>query len=937
MNRSPGETITFLFTDIEGSTRLWEQHPQAMQDALARHDALLREAIEEHGGAIFKTVGDQFCATFPTAASGIAAALAGQRSLAAESWGRYFPRRTEEEAGGGPLSVRMALHTGTAELREGDYFGPTLNRTARLVAIGSGGQVLLSEVTQGLVRDDLPPGVSLRDLGSHRLRDLQRPERIFQLLHANLPDNFPPLRSLDAVPNNLPQQATSFIGREKEVAQAKHRLSSTRLLALTGAGGSGKSRLSLQVAAEVMEGYADGAWLVELAPLSDPAMVPQAVAAVLSVLEEPGVPLMQTLVRSLRPRNLLLILDNCEHLLPACAQLADALLRHCPRVTLLASSREALGIAGESVYRVPSLSLPDAERIAAGGETLVSTLKQYESLQLFLERAAAVQPGFALTSRNASTVAEICSRLDGIPLAIELAAARVRALPVEQIAARLDDRFRLLTGGSRTALPRQQTLRALIDWSYDLLLEPEKRVLRRLSVFAGGWTLEAAEAVCSGDDIEAWELLDLLTALVDKSLVLYEEPAAREAGGEARYRFLETVRQYGREQLLESGEAEAVRGRHLEYYLRLSEAAEPKLQGPEQAEWLERLERERDNLRVALEWSEAADGGTEAALRLLSATGWFWMLRYHRGEGLRWLERALARSAGEVTAVRAKALHAAATLSGMSGEPREKREAYGRESLAIYQKLGDRQGLALLLPGEEGLALAREVGNKYILAQRLFGIGYLLRDQREWERMEEVAEESLALSQEMGNTIGIAGAYRQLGRAAMHRREYARARACFTEDLNRTRLLGDVEGVAIALGNLADVAFHEGEYSRSQALCAERLILARKMGHQWHTPHTLERLVLVALAQQQMERVIRLFGAIQAWREDPANAHLVPTQPWRVESGGPHVNEESLAPARAALGEDAFAAALAEGRTMSLDQAVVYVLEDRDPPATRSA
>jgi predicted ATPase/class 3 adenylate cyclase len=917
----PAGTVTFLFTDIEGSTGLWEREPDAMRLALARHDALLRAAIETNNGYVFKTVGDAFCAAFSTASDALDAALALQQSL------RSIHLSTVAVASGVVLRVRVALHTGAAELREGDYFGPALNRVARLLAAAHGGQVLLSAVTQGLVQDELPPAASLKDLGSHRLRDLQRPEQVFQLLHPSLPADFPPLQSLDAMPNNLPQQVTSFIGREQEMAAVKQRLASARLVTLTGAGGSGKTRLSLQVAADVLDRYPDGVWLVELAPLSDPNRVLQTVATVLGVREEPDVPPIQALVRHLKPKRLLLTLDNCEHLLSACAELVATVLRHCPQATILASSREGLGIVGENLYRVPSLSLPDPEHLASGRADLLSSLTQYEAVRLFIDRATAVQPTFSVSDSNAPDVAEICHRLDGIPLAIELAAVRVRALPVEQIASRLDDRFRLLTGGSRTALPRQQTLRALIDWSHDLLSAPERILLRRLSVFAGGWALEAAEAVCRGDEIEAWEVLDLLTALVDKSLVLYEEPDTGEAGGgEARYRFLETVRQYSRERLLEAREVEAVRGRHLDFFLRLAEEAEPKLQGPEQVECLERLERELDNLRAALEWSEAAEGGTEAALRLVAATRWFWYLRYHRREGLQWLEQALARSTSEVTAVRAKALHEAALLSGPSGEPPEKGEAFYQESLAIYQKLGDQKGLALLPRGEEGVALAREVGDKAILAQQLLWMSLALRDQLDWKRMEAAAEESLALSQELGNTIHIAAGYRQLGRVAMHRGDYSRARACFSEDLTRTRLLGDVEGVAIALGNLADVAIQEEDYPRAQALCAERLALARKMGHQWHTVHTLERLVMVALAQQQAERAVRLFGAVQACRDSTGDAFGV--QAWRVATGSPHVDEQSIAPARAILGEDAFEAVLQEGRAMSVEQAIAYALEE---------
>ena len=484
MSELPTGTVIFLFTDIEGSTRLWEEHPDAMRLALERHDTLLTAAIETNNGRVFKTVGDAFCAVFSTATDALDAAIQVQLNLR-----NLQPSAVTSDL---PLKVRLALHVGAAELRDADYFGPTVNRVARLLSVGHGGQILLSGAVQELVRDDLPPGVSLRDLGQHRLRDLQRAEHVYQVVHTELPADFPPLRSLNELPNNLPQQMTSFIGREKEIAEIRQMLATSRLVTLTGAGGTGKTRLSLQVAAEVMGEFPDGVWLVEFASLADPGLVPQTVATALSVREEPGRPIIQTLVDHLKAKTLLIVLDNCEHLLSASAQLTETLLRSCTHVRILASSREGLGIVGEHTYRVPSLTVPDPRQMLP-----IEKLSQYEAVKLFIDRALMVQPAFAVNNQNAPAVAHICHRLDGIPLAIELAAARVKAMSVEQISQRLNDRFRLLTGGSRTALPRQQTLRALIDWSYDLLSDKEKTLLRRLSVFAGGWTLEAAEKVCS--------------------------------------------------------------------------------------------------------------------------------------------------------------------------------------------------------------------------------------------------------------------------------------------------------------------------------------------------------------------------------------------------------------------------------------------------------
>ncbi len=612
----PSGTVTFLFTDIEGSTQLWEKYPEAMKDALAKHDSLLRSIFESHHGHVFKTIGDAFCVAFVSPSDALNASLEAQRVLQTESWGET------------PLKVRMALHTGEAQQRDGDYFGQPLNRVARLMSAGHGGQILISISTQKLIGDKLPSGVMLKDMGERRLKDLIRPERLFQAVAADLPQDFSPLKTLDAFRHNLPVQLTSFVGREKEIAEVKKLISEKRLVTLIGPGGTGKTRLSLQVGADVLDTFDDGVWFVELASVSDPALVAHAVAAVLSVREDQGKPLVDALQDYLRAKSLLLILDNCEHLIESCAELADTLLRSSPGLKIIVSSREALGIAGETSFRVPSLSLPDVHHLPT-----VEGLTQFDAVRLFIDRAVSVKSDFHVTNANAPAVAQVCHRLDGIPLAIELAAARVKGLSVEQIAARLDDRFRLLTGGSRTALPRQQTLRTSIDWSYDLLSEPERVLLRRLSVFVGDWSLEAVEAVTSDQLSVSSEqltnktdrrllitdnILDLLLRLIDKSLVVEEE-----RGGEARYRLLETIRQYARDKLFESGEVEQLRARHLEFFLKFAEEARPKLRSAEQLELLDRQRSEYENLRVAVGW--AREGGTpisssaEIGLRLISA------------------------------------------------------------------------------------------------------------------------------------------------------------------------------------------------------------------------------------------------------------------------------------------------------------------------------
>ena len=892
MNQPPTGTVTFLFTDIEGSTKLWEHNPDAMRPALARHDGLLRQSIEDAGGFVFKTIGDAFCAAFPTANEALEAALAAQVALSQEPW--------ETET---PLRVRMALHTGSAEERGGDYFGQTVNRVAHLMAAGHGGQTLLSDVTQELVRDALPPGSSLLDLGQRRLKDLGRPEQVFQLQHPSLPASFPPLCSLDnpALPNNLPQQTTSFIGREKQVEEVKARLTKTRLLTLTGAGGSGKTRLSLQVAADLLTGDGDGVWLVELAALTDPAFVPQAIAGVLGVKEEAGTPVRQTLVAALKDKCLLLLLDNCEHLVAACASLAADLLRFCPNIHILASSREGLNVSGEQTYRVPTLTLPDPKQAQTA-----AALSQFEAVRLFIERAQVVQPSFTVTEANAPAVAQVCFRLDGIPLALELAAARVRSLPVEQINLRLDQRFRLLTGGSRTALPRQQTLRALVDWSYDLLSAAEKTLLRRLSVFAGGWTLAAAEGVCCGEDMEDcgmedWEVLDLLTGLADKSLVIYEEV-------EGRYGLLETVRQYAGDRLGESKEAEAVQERAASWFLALAEEAEPQLAGPEAASWLLRLEREHDNLRASLSWYESRpvqeqDG--EAGLRLAGALWRFWLVRVHYAEGRQWLGRTLGgteaagtggASGREASAARAKALRGAGALARMQGDYAAARSLH-EESLTFFRRIKDQQGIAWSLTN----------------------LGMVVSMQGDYGAARALHEESLTLFRQTGDQHGIAWSLNNLGYVAELQGDCGAAKALLEESLILMRQTGDQQGIAYALDNLGMVAHAQGDCGAARALYGESLILMRQIGDQQGIAYSLDNLGYMASDQGRHARWVRLWSAADALRKQ-IGAALHPNEQPRYD--------QEIAKARQDLGEAAFAAAWDAGRAMTWEQAVEYALSD---------
>ena len=811
----PTGTLTFLFTDVQGSTQLWEQAPHAMRLALARHDEIALGVINACDGLLVKSrgEGDSLFAVFARATDAAQAALTLQTACAAEPW----PAET-------PLSVRMALHTGEVQLRDGDYYGPAINRCDRLRALGHGGQTLLSLTTEELVRDSLPPEACLRDLGEQRLRDLSRPERVFQLSPPGLPDTFPPLKSLDVLPNNLSRQLTSFVGREAEMEQVKKLLVTTCLLTLTGAGGSGKSRLSVQVAADLLEDFPEGVWLAELAPLSDPALVPQAVATAANVREEPGKPLTATLTAAWKPKRLLLILDNCEHLIDACARLADTLLRACPHVTVLATSREPLNIAGETTWRVPTLSLPSTKPPLPPFETL----NQYEAVRLFVDRAVSVLPTFAVTSQNAPAVAQICSRLDGIPLAIELAAARVKVLSPEQIAQRLDDQFRLLTGGSRTALPRQQTLRALIDWSHALLTDAEKTLLRRLSVFAGGWTLAAAETVCADDALEAWEVLDVLSHLVDRSLVVVDE------GGE-RYHLLETIRQYGQEKLAEASEADAQRRAHALYFTEFAEEAEPNLAGPEQVEWLGRLDADYGNLRVALAWALLSLEGVEPGLRLAAALLKYGQIRGYEREGYDWLLKMLPRGQAAPARLRARALYTASRLAEAAGQ-RDKGAGFAQESLALARQVGEVGLLATALDNaswwlaaddvigkrrllEEGLALRQGNGDTLGAAWSLFSLGCLERDYGSPTAAVRLHQESLSLGRQSGDRHIVALNLQMLARGSQLMGEPAAERVYLEEALPLIRELGQAEGIGAILTMLGVNYDLQGDHQ-----IAERLI-----------------------------------------------------------------------------------------------------------------
>ncbi len=732
-------------------------------------------------------------------------------------------------------------------------------------------------------------------------------------------------QSQETSPTNLPRQLNKFIGREQEMIEVKGLLHTTQLLTLTGVGGCGKTRLALQIGIDTSgaETFTHGVWWIELADLTEPDLIPQQIASSLGIVEQAGRQLTETLSDFLQSKQLFLILDNCEHLISVCAQLVETLLRTCPSLRILATSREALNITGELVWLVPSLALPETSHLPP-----LEELGKYGAIQLFTERATAVVPSFKLTPENAAAVLQVCQRLDGIPLATELAAARVKVLSVEQIAARLDDSYRLLTSGRRTALPRHQTLRATMDWSYSLLSGQERVLFRRLSVFAGGFTMEAVEGICTSEGIEEDDILDVLTRLVDKSLVIVEEHE-----GEVRYRLLETIRQYSQERLWEAGEVALLQERHWNWYTGLAELAEPELLSNHQAVWFNRLEQEHDNLRVALGRS-LERGEAEIAARIGGAIWRFWLLRGHLSEGSHWLERVLT-GISDCTATRAKALHALGVLVSHQGDY-IRAKSLVEESLDEWRALGDRAGTAEALHSlglmahnrgdyegaiilcEESLLLFRELRNNHGMALDLTILGLLTLYQGDTQRAREFGEEGLYLSRELGDIRGVAGALTDLGIIALEQGDSEQARALCEESLAIRQQIGDKGGCAHTLFIMGQLALKQGDYEPATRFYKESLVLRQETGEKEGIAAAMEGLASIAGAQGQAKRAAQIFGAAAALRNS-MGAPLTPIE--RVS------HERTVSAVRTQLNNPAFAKAWAEGQAMALEQAVEVALQ----------
>jgi predicted ATPase/class 3 adenylate cyclase/DNA-binding CsgD family transcriptional regulator len=848
----PTGTVTLLFTDIEGSTRLLQQLGQSYSDVLSECRHLLRASFDRWHGHEVDTQGDAFLVAFARATDALEAAVDAQRALASHAW-----------SVGVTVRVRMGVHTGEPALSTEGYVGLDVHHTARIMSAGHGGQVLLSQTTRDLVEQDLPEGVGLRDLGAHRLKDVQHPSHLFQLVIVGLPTDFPPLLTLDTRPNNLPIQPTPFIGREQEVAAVEQllRREEVRLLTLTGPGGIGKTRLALQVAADLSEEFPDGVYFVNLAPLRDPGFVMPTIAQVLDVKEIAGRPLLDLLKAFLREKQLLLLLDNLEQVVSAAIQVAE-LLTACPQLKVLVTSRIVLHVQAEQEFVVPPLSVPDLRHLPD-----VVALSQYEAPALFIQRAQAARSEFQLSNANARAVAEICRHLDGLPLAIELAAARIKLLPPQALLARLTPRLTVLTGGAQDVPERQQTLRNTIAWSYQLLHTNEQRLFRRLSVFAGGCTLRAIEVISTTLDGEAGRVFEGVASLLDQSLLQQTE----QEGEEPRLVMLETIREFGLGVLEASGEMETTQRAHAGYYLVLAEEAEPELAGPRQAVWLERLEREHDNLRAAMQWlleQKRIEQGREMALRLGGALLRFWEVRGHWSEGWTFLEWARAKSKGVAVPAQVKALMAAAYLLDHLENDIDQAEGLYEESLALSRELGDTAGIAhsLLLLGElagrrgnftvaysrieEALTLFRAVGDKRGIALSLTNLADVVSQQGEYARAVLLSEESLALFRTLGDMEGTAWSLNYLAGIVSQQGEYARAISLNEESLTLFRTLGDMEGIIWSLFGLARVLFlSQGDPAKVHTLFEEGLALCRGVGHKLGIAWALSHLGEVFLQQ----------------------------------------------------------------------------------------
>lgn len=868
----PNGTVALLFTDIEGSTKLAQTYAVNWPSIQARHHAILRAAIEMHSGYVFQIIGDAFCASFHTAGDALRAAVRTQVDLFREPWAFA------------PLKVRMGLHVGKVELQEdGQYHGYlAMSRIQRLMSAGHGGQVLISLATEELIRDELPDDVSLRDMGEKRLKDLIRPEHIFQLVIAGLPDTFPPLKTLETQPNNLPIQATPFITREHETQAIREKVlnPTVRLLTLTGPGGTGKTRLSLQVAADVLDEFPDGVFFIALAAIHEADLVISAIAQVLNLREAGNTPLIEVLQRHLHSKQMLLILDNFEQVMSA-APIINQLLSSAPKLKVLVTSREILRIYGEQHHPVAPLSVPDPKHLPP-----LERLTQFEAVRLFIQHAQAVKPDFEVTTTNAPAVAEICHRLDGLPLAIELAAARVRLLSPENLLARLESRLRLLTGGARDLPGRQQTLRGTIAWSYDLLNADEKMLFMRLAVFVNRFTLEAAEAVCGTDD-----LMDGVEALVDKSLLKQEE-----AQSEPCFFMLETIHEYATELLAPSDEFAMLRRAHFDYFLQFAKQAHAFLEKSDQALWLNRLEHAHDDLRSAILWSKQNGLAVQSA-ELVNALGLFWTMRGLLSEG------------------RVRIADAIANQPELKGSPLHVQLLNQAALLARYQ--GDYHTATSFI--HESLAIARTQVNLHATADALANLGFVYLHQEKQEQAQGPYVDALRLYQQLNNEQGMADAFSHLGLLELCKGNLEAAYQYHSDSLDIWQRLNDKQGIAWALRHLGHTALGQGQPDRACEFFEQSLDLSVALDSAWLSVYALEGFASLLAVLSKHQPALTLAGFCDELRRS-AYVPLSPLEKNRLE--------QTLYPARQVLGNQAAAEAHKYGRDLSLREAIQYARQE---------
>ncbi|MBV6478287.1 MAG: Photosystem I assembly protein Ycf3 [Ignavibacteria bacterium] len=801
----PTGTITFLFTDIEGSTGLSQQFPDSIHDAIDRHNEILKNAFESHNGYIFEIVGDSFCCSFQKAEDAVKAGIKAQLDITNEKWKETF------------IKIRMGIHSGKAEWSNNKYSGYiTLARTQRIMSAANGGQILLSEDVFRNMNDMFNKSMEFRDLGERRLKDLYQPMRLYQLNLPGLKSDFPPLKTLDARPNNLPSQLTNFIGRETELKQIKYLLKEFRLITLTGPGGSGKSRLALQTGADVIDEYSDGVWFMELAALSDPSRLLQIFMKTFNLMEQPDSDNFDIIADNLKEKEMLIILDNCEHLIDELARFADNILKVCSKLKIIATSREALSCHGEVTHRILSLETPDPrEKLSP------EILSQFEAVRLFIERAEAVRSDFKVDNENAAALAAICYQLDGIPLAIELAAARVKVLTLEKIHERLSDRFKLLTDGKRTALPRQQTLLALINWSYDLLSDKEKILWNRLSVFSGGWTLAAAEEICSDNILDKSDVLDILSSLVEKSIVIFKEE-------KDRFDMLQTIRQYGEDKLILSNEYEKFSNNHLCYFLELSETENNKIRRADTESAMKVLEEESDNADRSILWS-SKNQECEKGMRLTAAMCRYWQIRSFLTEGINKIEFIIKSCSQLKNQLYAKLICQLGNFNRLKGENDAARNLIG-ESLKIRENLKDKDGIIDslvrfgLLEYDQGnfdealnyymqsLDLYIELGSENGIAILKNNMGNIYSIKGEYEKAYVMYEESLLVRNKYGDKLGYAITLNNMGIISYERGDFQKAAVFLDESLTVRKQLGEKNGVALTLMNIGNLNYNQGKY-----------------------------------------------------------------------------------------------------------------------------